>query len=65
MVGAGVTTGVGFGVGTGVGFGVGTGVGIGVGGGVAGTVTVTDGGATAVSAVVFRPPPSPLLALNE
>jgi len=47
--------GVGTAVGTGVGFGVGTGVGLGVGGGVEGTFTVTDGGLTDVSAVVFVP----------
>lgn len=49
---------MGIGVGRGVGFGVGFGVG---GGGVAGTVTVTDGGLTDVSAVVCVP----LLAANE
>lgn len=60
----GVGSGVGMGVGTDVGFGVGFGVGGGGGGGV-GPVTVTDGGATAVSAVVFWPLPIPLLAENE
>lgn len=58
LVRAGVTTGVGTGVGGGVGAGVG-------GGGVEGNVTVTDGGLTDVSAVVFWAPKSPLLAANE
>lgn len=52
--GAGTTegTGVGMGVGTEVGLGVGLGVGGAVGGGV-GAITMTEGGATAVSVVVF------------
>jgi hypothetical protein len=64
----GVAAGVGGTVGTGVGIGVGTAVGLGVGsggGGVAAAVTVTDGGLTDVSAVVFWAPKSPLLAANE
>jgi hypothetical protein len=52
-VAVGVTSGVGAGVGGGVGTGFGVGLGVGSGGGVEGTVTVTDGGLTATSAVVF------------
>jgi hypothetical protein len=65
----GVAAGVGAVVGTGVGIGVGTDVGFGGGGGVGGggvgPVTVTEGGATEVSVVVFCPLPMPLLAEKE
>lgn len=58
--------GTGVGTGFGGGFGVGTGVGTGVGGGgVTTAVTVTEGGVTEARAVVFWPPSTPLLAMNE